>query len=164
MDDQTKVRLAEQLKRHEQDGKIALHPYKCPAGKLTIGWGHNYQDKPLLPDIAAHLKQNGEITPIMADRQLIADINDAEHSAQTKCPVYDDLGGVRQAVIVNMAFNMGDGFITAGSKAYWPVFNDCLSRLDFQGVVKSMKNSRWYRQVGNRAKELMAQMGKGEWI
>lgn len=143
---------------------VSLRPYHCPAGKLTIGWGHNYQDKPLLPDIADYLKHNGEITSIMADRQLLKDIEDAEWQAFRLCPVYDSLDDVRKATIINMIFNLGEGFITPTSKKhYWPKFNEKLNKSDFLGASLQMGKSRWHEQVGDRADELITQMRTGEW-
>ena len=36
--------LIKQIKEHEG---LVLKPYKCPAGKLTIGYGHNLEDNGL---------------------------------------------------------------------------------------------------------------------
>lgn len=163
MNKETEIRLLDQLKRHEQGNRVALKPYKCPAGKMTIGWGHNYQDKPLLPDIADHLKRDGEITPIMADRQLLKDVEDAEWQAFRLCTVYEDLDEVRKATIVNMIFNLGEGFLSEGSKHYWPKFNEKLRKKDFLGASFQMGKSKWHEQVGDRADELIYQMRTGKW-
>ena len=157
------AKLMEQLKRHEQSGKVALKPYKCPAGKQTIGWGHNYQDRPLIPDIAEYLKLNGSITPIMADRQLLRDVEEAIDSCGSKIPSWKEIDDIRQAVVVNMTFNLGDGFITRGSKYFWPKFNYHLNRQDYIAAAFQMQSSKWFKQVGQRAIELIKQIKTGKW-
>lgn len=170
----TKKRLVDQLKRHEQSNRVALTPYRCPAGKLTIGWGHNYEDKPLIPYIAEYLKVYKCITEVMANRQLLRDVEDAEIDAVRHCKVYERLDDVRQAVLVNMIFNLGDGFIVEGSKHYWPNFNKALNALDYNAAAKAMYETKWYRQLGGdphgtndgvleRPEELIDMMMTGKW-
>lgn len=159
----TRFKLMKQLERHEQGGKVALRPYRCPAGKQTIGWGHNFQDKPLIPDIDEYLRLNGCITSIMADRQLERDTLDAIDDAERLIPVWEELDEVRQATVVNMVFNLGAGFITPKSVAYWPRFNAALGRKDFLSAAYQMERSKWRKQVGPRADELIFQMRTGEW-
>lgn len=159
----TRFKLMKQLERHEQGGKVALKPYRCPAGRLTIGWGHNYQDNPLIPDIAEFLKLNGHITAIMADRQLDRDVMDAIEDAEELLPVWGELDEARQATVVNMVFNLGAGFISPKSRAYWPRFCAALGRKDYLSAAFQMERSKWHEQVGPRADELIQQMKTGEW-
>lgn len=173
MDDSTKLKLIAQLKIHEQSGKVALTPYRCSKNKLTIGWGHNFQENPLLPDIAKYLSINGCITTIMADRQLLYDINMAITLAESRCKVFEKLSNVRQAVIVNMIFNLGPGFLTPG-KHFWPDFNTHLNNLDYNSVSEEMRDTKWYHQLGGdpigtddhileRPEELILQMKTNQW-
>lgn len=168
MNEETEIRLLEQLKRHEGS---KLTPYKCSAGKMTIGIGHNYQENPLLPDIAKYLRENGGITPAMEQRQFLRDKEDAEWLAFKYCEVYDKLDDVRQAVIINMIFNMGAGFLNPKNEDdYWPNFNKSLCAFDFEATARNMKYkkdgkslSKWVKDVGDRAYELIEQMRTGKW-
>ena len=66
--------------------------YKCSAGKLTIGYGHNVEDNP--------------IPEAFADQLLGYDIA----GALAQCERFDwffDLDDVRKRVIINMVFNLG---------------------------------------------------------
>jgi lysozyme len=168
MNEETKAHLIARLKMQEQAGKVALKPYKCPAGKWTIGWGHNYQDTPLLPDIKAYFDEHHKILPEMADRQLLRDVEDKIVLAKKHCPNFYKFSEVRQAVIVNMIFNMGSGCM------YWPGLRKALKAMDIEWICREMKDSKWYRQLGGdpdgtddgileRPEEQIAMMRTDKW-
>ena len=46
------TQLIEQLKKHEG---LVLKPYKCPVGKLTIGYGHNLEDNGLSQSVCEYI-------------------------------------------------------------------------------------------------------------
>lgn len=135
-------RLIEQLKRHEG---VRLKPYRCTAGKLTIGVGRN------LDDVGISM---GE-----AEMMLVNDIESATSTAAYLVgEEFVNLNEARRAVVVNMAFNMG---LPVLSK-----FKNTLAmirRHDYEAAARGMLNSKWARQVGQRAKELSEQMRTGEW-
>ena len=87
-DEQT--RLEAQLVKHEG---LRLVPYTDTVGKLTIGVGHNLDDKGLSPEAIAFI--------------LEKDIDDAEYDARSLFPNFDDLSDARKAVLIQMAFNLG---------------------------------------------------------
>jgi lysozyme len=168
MNEDTKKHLMERLKMQEQSGKVALKPYKCPAGKWTIGWGHNYQDNPLLPHIKAYFDEHREITRAMAGEQLLYDTDNTIVLAKKHCPNFYKFSEVRQAVIVNMIFNMGPGCM------YWPGLRNALQHKDIEAICAQMKDSKWYRQLGGdpdgtddgileRPEEQIAMMRTDKW-
>lgn len=136
-----KQRLTEQLERHEG---LKLHPYKCTAGKLTIGIGRNLIDKGISPDEARIM--------------LNHDIDEFWRKLSKELPLVNGLDDVRQNVIVNMAFNLG----VRGLLTFKNMIN-CLAARDYHGAAKEMLNSKWANQVGNRADELAKQMVTGEY-
>ena len=84
-------RIKEQLVRHEG---LRLKPYRCTAGKLTIGIGRNLDDC--------------GITQSEAYVMLINDIMNCEKQLQSKIPdIYNGLDEVRKSVLLNMCFNLG---------------------------------------------------------
>lgn len=144
-------RLREQLKRHEgvrrfvyddASGK-AIAEGSFVRGKPTIGVGRNLSDRGLSEDEIEYLLDN--------------DINDCIAEAQ-KFRWFDSLDPVRQAVIVEMVFNLGlpkfkqfKKFIQAVAEQRWP------------HAKNELEDSLWYRQVKGRGETLAKQILTGEW-
>ena len=142
--------LINQLKRHE-----GLHfaAYRCPAGKLTIGYGHNLDANPvpgLGPESTINIEQ--------ADRLLVTDIITAADALLKRFPWAISLDPVRLAVLVNMAVNMGIIGLAGFSRTLAHV-----AAGQYAEASTEMLASLWAKQVGNRAKELSRQMRTGEW-
>lgn len=131
--------LRSQLERHEG---LRLKPYRDTVGKLTIGYGRNLEDVGISRD--------------EADFMLDNDIDQVERQLET-VDEYRDLDAVRQAVIANMAFNLGFAGLM-GFKNMWAA----IGRRDWESASEEMLNSKWARQVGVRAVELSEIMQTGE--
>lgn len=129
----------ELLKRHEG---YRQKPYTCTAGKLTVGYGRNLEDRGVRREEAEMMLKN--------------DINDAVLSLQA-FPFWQRLGEVRRAVLIDMHVNMGN----AGLLKFRKMF-DALMRDDFGGAAAEMKNSIWAKQVPSRAAELIHMMKTGQ--
>jgi len=129
-----------QVQRHEGK-RLDLH--KCPAGKWSIGYGHN-------------LEANG-IPEHVANALLQHDLIQAETLVRKYIPV-ERLNKARLAVLINMAFNLGiHGLLSFKKFLYY------LSMDNYQRAADEMLNSKWAKQVGGRANELAEQMRTGEW-
>lgn len=133
-------KLTEQLKRHEG---FRRHPYHCTAGKLTIGYGRNLDD-------------NG-ISEQEATDMLHQDVKSVRAELEYK-PWFAILDRVRQDCIVNMAFNLGVPKLEKFVKMI-----NALSLSDYGAAANEMIDSKWARQVGDRANELATQMKTGEY-
>lgn len=133
--------LINQLKRHEG---LKLKPYRCTAGKLTIGFGRNLDDK--------------GITDEEAESMLKNDIDSTTEAVLKSIPAYKKLNDARKAVLINMAFNLGiNGLLK---------FKKVINALDgerYTLAASEMLDSNWAFQVPNRALELAEQMKTGEW-
>jgi lysozyme len=131
--------LKEELKRDEG---VRLKPYRCTAGKLTIGVGRN------LDDVG--------ISQSEADMMLEHDVNKVITQLNYRLPWWCNVSEKRQHVLINMAFNLGiEGLLK---------FKNTLALIQagkYQEASVAMLDSRWAKQVGNRAKRLAEEMRQG---
>ena len=125
-----------------RDEGLRLKPYKCTAGKTTIGVGRNLDDVGISPDEAEILLRN--------------DIARAEEGLDVALPWWRTLDPVRQRVMVNMAFNLGIAGLL-GFKNTVELIR-CGEYLD---AAQHMLASKWARQVGPRALRLATMMRDG---
>ena len=122
----------ELIKKHEG---LRLSPYKCTSGKLTIGYGRNIEDNGIS-------KQEAEI-------MLCNDISSCQNELDLNIPAWRDLSEPRRAVLINMVFNLGYPRFSKFKKML-----QAIKEKDFNRAAAEMLDSRWARQVGNRAIEL----------
>ena len=134
-----KEELIKQLKDHEG---IRLKPYKCTAGKLTIGIGRNLDDIGISEEEAEYLLGN--------------DIETAHKGCERLISNFESISEVRKIALIDMMFNLG---YTRMSK-----FKKMLSAIeseDWTEAAKQAKDSRWYNQVGRRAQKICDQLREG---
>lgn len=118
-------------------------PYRCSAGKLTIGVGRNLDDKGLSP---------AEIE-FLLDNDVAGTIEDCQ-----RLTYWDALDETRQLIVADMVFNLGfTKFLT------FKKLNAALAIQDYSLAAAEMKDSNWYRQVGRRAHRLHSAMLSGDW-
>lgn len=124
---------------------LRLKPYKCSAGKTTIGYGRNLEDV--------------GISKLEADYLFNADWNRAVQDAMRICKDYDidykQLIEQRFYVLTDMCFNMG----YARTKAFKKMLT-ALKKGLYEDASKEMLDSMWAKKVGNRAIKL-AHLMKG---
>ena len=103
--------LLQQIKEHEG---LVLKPYKCPVGKLTIGYGHNLEDNGLSQSVCEYI--------------LIEDIEEAKRNLYaifTK-DFFNTLKDQQKIALIDMMFNLG------------------LSKfLTFKKFIKAVKERNW---------------------
>lgn len=124
----------------EHEG-LRLKPYRCSAGKLTIGVGRNLDDVGLTTDEAL----------ILLDNDIKAAMRDAASFSWFK-----KLDDARQAVVVDMIFNLGI--------ARFKGFKKTIAHIEaghFAAAAHEMLNSSWAKQVGRRAVRLSKIMRTG---
>ena len=129
----------QQLRLHEGE---RLKPYRCTAGKLTIGVGRNLEDRGITAEESAYLLNN--------------DIEREWKALTTSLPWVTGLNDVRQRVLLDMSFNLG---IVGLLK-----FKNTLATIErgeYARAADMMLDSLWARQVGNRAKRLSQMMRTG---
>lgn len=120
-----------------------LFPYKCTAGKLTIGVGRNLEDCGISEKEAFYLL-NEDIKACHDDLDLYF----FPHQ-------FDMFPEQVQNVLMSMRFQLGhDGF--KGFKKMIFAFKD----ENYHEATMQMKYSKWYRQTPNRAEELISMIEK----
>lgn len=132
--------LKEQLKRHEG---FRSKPYRCSAGKLTIGYGRNLDDVGITSEEGMVL--------------LEKDISRTKFLLQMNAPWITRLEHARADVIINMAFNIGVSRLIGFKRMI-----AAIERKDWSQAAAEMLDSKWASQVGSRAIELSRQMATGE--
>ena len=97
-------------------------------------------------------------TTIDFERIQIAFIRDCDIAVR-ECAVlygedyFEDFPGEVQEILVNMMFNMGRPRLSKFKK-----MNAALKVADWKEAAKEGRDSRWYRQVTNRAERLMSRL------
>lgn len=132
--------LLDMIKRHEG---LRLKPYRCTAGKLTIGYGRNLEDRGICPTEAEAMLRS-DIEAVLLQ---LADIDE-----------YQKLNAARRAVLADMTFNLGFKGVLA-FRRMWAA----LARGDHVGAATEMLDSKWAQQVGRRAQHLEQIMRTGQW-
>ena len=132
--------VVELIQRHEG---LRLKPYKCTAGKLTIGFGRNLEDVGITVEEATQMLQH--------------DIAECIRQLET-IDGFSVLDEVRRAVLIDMTFNLGFAGILAFKNMWRAVENR-----DYDKAAAEMLDSKWARQVGQRALRLSTMMQTGEW-
>lgn len=115
-------------------------PYKCSAGKLTIGYGRNLEDAGISPEEADYLFTNDYNNAVINLRALLVS-NGIKYEDVNKDVFY---------ALTDMMFNMGYYRLSKFKKLLYELKNG-----SYEGVAREMKNSLWYTQVGDRAKKLI---------
>lgn len=113
-------------------------------GKLTIGFGRNLEDC--------------GVSIVEADAMLDRDIDNAIKDLIIRCPWAETLDPVRQAVLVEMVFNLG---IEAFGRFMQMI--GAAKRGDYAAAAVAMLDSDWADQVGARARRLATTMESGVW-
>jgi len=134
----------EQIKRHEG---LVLHAYKDSLGYLTIGYGR-------LIDKAKH----GGISEAEAEYLLQNDVSIVLSALHRNIMFFDRLCAPRQAVLVNMAFQMGINGLQKFKKTL-----SLVEMGDYDSAADNMMKSLWAKQTPNRAAEMAEQMRSGQW-
>lgn len=119
------------------DEGLRLKPYRCTAGKLTIGYGRNLDDVGISREVAYMMLQE--------------DLQIAEKACKRIFPeLFDQWGENRRLGWINLAFNLGYNRLMQ--------FRNTLraARIeDWAEVEKGLRGSLWFKQVGKRAERVI---------
>ena len=145
-------KMLAQLERHE--GR-KLEAYKCTAGVLTVGIGHNCLAWP----VKGVTKVGDRISPEKCQELFCLDVGRVEVMLENSLPWVKQLNSARYAVLLNMAFNLG----IAGLLSF-KLTLEHVRKSEYTQAAAAMLQSKWAEQVKGRAKELSKQMESGAWV
>ncbi len=111
---------------------LSLVPYHCPAGKVTIGYGHNLTDN----GIPIHI----------AEQLLDYDLKQAQKQLFKNYPSYSEFSENRKNALIDMVFNIG---IVSFKK--FKNMHRYLEIKDFDMAAAEMLNSKYAVDVPKRA-------------
>lgn len=139
-------RLKQSLKRSEL---LDLNIYKDSLGYPTIGYGHLVTDK----------NQISPITLAQAEYFLDCDVDNAIGIAKRVFSNFDKLSDLRQEVLIDMSFNLGEAGIRKFKK-----FISAIAISDFTQAGKEMEDSLWAKQVKSRYVRLRKQLEENIYV
>ena len=139
--------------------------YNDSLGIPTIAVGFNLKRADAPDKIAALglsyndvLAGKQSLTDDQINALLDADIQSAINKTVKKLyPGFDSIDPARQVILVDLAFNMGPSRL-AGFKNT----NAAINSGDWEKAANELKDSRWYTQVGNRAKRNVEALRTGK--
>jgi len=147
----------------EHEG-LVLTVYQDTLGSDTIGIGRNLKDRGISKEELDYLDiPNMEVIYehgiSEADARYLAlnDIAIVENELCRVHPCVEDLDGVRQLILMDMAFNMGVPRLCKFKKMW-----NAVHEQNFEAASLEMMDSKWARQLGGRAKKLSDAMKIGE--
>lgn len=138
-DDDFDRELERLLIKHED---LKLKPYRCTAGKLTIGVGRNIEDNGISTGEAMVMLRN--------------DLTRTRLALEKVFPGFLGLSRPRRLALIDMCFNLGLPRFLGFKKMLAAV----VAR-DFNLAAEEMLSSVWAEQVGQRARTLATMMREG---
>ena len=117
--------LIDMIKQHEG---LRLKPYHCTAGKLTVGYGRNLEDRGITNDEAEYMLRN--------DIELCYQELDC-------FSWFRDLDQPRQYALVDLCFNMGLPSLLTFRKALAAMAEGLYDK-----AADEFLDSKWAKQVG----------------
>ena len=132
------------------DEGIRIWPYVDTAGHRTWGIGHNLDASPPCTVAQALLQQ-------AVQTQFGVDLNEVK-SELDGYPWMADLDVVRQAVVIDMAFNLGlQGLAT------FTTFLSFMAQDRFKDAAADLRTTRVYRELPRRYERLAVMLETGQW-
>lgn len=134
-------KLAARIRKNEG---LSYLPYRCSAGALTIGYGHNLDARGISIEAAELL--------------LKQDLEIAEKEVKNAFIWWPKLDDARLGVLIEMCYNLGISRLVGFKKML-----AALEEGDYKKAAKEMLDSKWAFDVKGRARELAEIMQTGEW-
>ena len=133
------------IKKHEG---LNLSVYKDTLGVSTVGYGH-----------ALHYDESfsNSITQEEADSLLLSDLKCAAVDALSLFPNISELCEARQAVLVDMCYNLGREKLSHFVNMIAAVLDEKWTQAAWE-----MRSSKWFSQVGDRGLEDWNMMISGD--
>ncbi len=139
------------MRQSEIDEGKKLKAYHDTEGLLTVGIGHLIKktDPPAIRD----LKLGDSITEDQCRELLNNDLAIAISDFRVIFNNWETIPAEAQEILINMLFNLGRDRFLRFKKLIAAVYEH-----NWAEAALQMEDSRWYRQVGDRSKRLVARM------
>lgn len=108
-------------------------PYLCSAGALTVGIGHT-------GNVENRFYSDKEID-LLFQKDLVVALSDARYLF----PSFGSQPNNVRLVLASLSFNMGQNRLAKFIK-----FRKAIEANDYKTAAAELRNSLWFRQVGNR--------------
>jgi len=135
----------QEIKRHEVE---VLNIYEDSLGYKTLGVGHLCKPEDPEYDWAVGTSVLQEVVDMYYEDDFDKHYMEAIHVFGNH-EDWDKLPEVIQRVLVNMCFNLGGSRLSK----FRNMLKACRNH-DWKEMAVQMEDSRWYKQVGRRSKEL----------
>lgn len=151
--------MAEMITRLKMHEGCSLKPYKCPAGKLTIGIGRNTEDNPFTKEELARIGdwKNG-ITREHAYWLCQNDIERCIKELRNNLVWFEKLDAERKYALIDMCFNMGIRTLLTFKKTLASIACG-----NYKTAAEQLLQSKYASQVGKRAKRIAMLIETGRW-
>ena len=133
------------------DEGMVKHIYEDHLGYPTFGVGHLITEKD--PELKKSL--GTEVSEDRVHECLEKDLDIVLKDCKILYPDFDDLPEEVQHIVANMMFNMGRPRLSA-----FKGMKKGVDTKDWNKAADEMVDSRWYKQVTNRANRLVERMRK----
>jgi lysozyme len=127
------------------DEGVIPHAYQDSEGYWTIGCGR------LIDKRLGGCLSDDEINYLLNN-----DLFRADKEARSLFAGFDRLSDARKAVLISMAFNLGQTRLAGFQR-----LREAVKELDWEQAAAEMLDSKWAAQVGQRAQRLAQQMRTG---
>lgn len=121
---------------------LMLKPYRCTSGKLTIGYGHNLDDR--------------GIPTVVADMLFLLDLRETQLEVLRVFPNILSFSENRRNALTDMMFNLGPVRFLKFKLMIGAVRDD-----DWLKASEEAQDSRWFTQVGRRAQKVIKMLREG---
>jgi len=146
----------------EIDEGLRLYPYKCSAGKFTIGVGRNFEDNPFSIDELIFIGIKGRTFDVILEELtkkgitrgdalwlLERDVDKVYAQLKKQFSWFEFKPDVVQRVMCNVCFNIGLGRFLGFTKTINAIKND-----RWEVAATELLNSKYAIQTGARANRL----------
>ena len=142
--------ITENLKAQiTSDEGVVYEVYKDHLGYPTFGVGHLI----LRTDPEFHMEVGASVSKERVDACLEADLQTASDECVVLYPWFDSAPQEVREILINMMFNMGRPRLSKFKN-----FSRALYEQDWKQAAVEGRDSRWHKQVTNRAERLMIRM------
>jgi lysozyme len=157
----------------ERDEGVVPHPYKCSAGKWSIGAGRNFEDNRFTVEEMVMLNKRRAIGRSLAEqvtalkavplnRDEIQHLLDNDiaavcrHADAIFGERWRNWSGGRQRAVLNMLFNLGPNRFKGFRNSI-----RLMMREEWEAVAANVLKSLWARQVGKRSERIASLFRRG---